>query len=105
MHLVPRNSKLQKPWAWQATGPALNVIPKVNLSLYTATVFHQSRRKAEFLPEFTLANRGIGRDAVAMATARLDRLPRGPVFVMLGINDLQQPTDQSQRLWQTISGC
>lgn len=44
-------------------------------------------RWSELLPG-RVANRGIGRDTVDMVAARADRLPDGPVFVMVGVNDL-----------------
>jgi len=40
------------------------------------------------LLKVSFANRGIGGDRVGMATRRAEHLPEGPIYVMLGINDL-----------------
>jgi lysophospholipase L1-like esterase len=44
-----------------------------------------------------VANRGVGGDTVKMAAQRVHTLPPGPVYIMLGINDLnwlQRPHDR-----------
>ena len=46
-------------------------------------------RWSELLP-YRVANRGIGRDTVAMAGSRASKLPEGPILIMLGINDLRR---------------
>ena len=38
--------------------------------------------------DYRFANRGIGRDTIAMVSARVHTLPPGPVFVLAGSNDL-----------------
>lgn len=51
------------------------------------------------LLRISVANRGIGRDTVEMVTRRAHLIPPGPVYIMIGINDLiggQAPKDIAQ---------